>query len=76
MTMGEWLLIIHGSNDSLVDAYKTDANFKDVNIFLLDVYTLFKYSGKLKSLLGTIALNLRVTSVSFIKNYGTRFQNH
>ena len=76
----EWLLIIHCSNHRLelaiADAYKTDVNFKDVDTFLLNVYTLFKNSGKLKSLLGTIALNLGVTSVSFIKNYGTRFQNH
>ena len=53
-----------------------EPNFKNVDIFLLQVYQLFKNSGKLKHLLHTIALNLNVTVMSFVKSHGTRFQNH
>ena len=75
-----WLLVIHCENHRLelaiADVYKMELNLKDVDIFLLQVYQLFKNSGRLKRLLHTIALNLNVTTVSFVKSHGTRFQNH
>ena len=75
-----WLPVIHCANHHLeltiANAYKMEPNFKDVDIFLLQVYQLFKNSGKLKCLLHTIALHLNVTAVSSVKSHGTRFQNH
>ena len=75
-----WLLVIHCANHRLelaiTDAYKMEPNFKDMDIFSLQVYQLFKNSDKLKHFLHTIALNLNVTAVSFVMSHGTRFQNH
>ena len=75
-----WLPVIHCANHHLeltiANAYKMEPNFKDVDIFLLQVYQLFKNSGKLKCLMHTIALHLNMTAVSSVKSHGTRFQNH
>ena len=72
-----WLLVIHCANHRLelaiADAYKMEPNFKDVDIFLLQVYQLFKNGGKLKRLLHTMTLNLNVTAVSFVRSHRTRF---
>ena len=47
-------------------AYTIQPEFKIIKTLLLNIYQLFKNSGKLRQLLTTIALNLGVTFVSFV----------
>ena len=76
----DWLLKIHCANHCLElvigSAYTGQPEFKIVGTFLLYIYQLFKNSGKLRQLLTTIALNLGVTCISFVRSHSTRFQNH
>ena len=50
--------------------------FTEVSEVLLAIYYLTRNSGKVKSLLTKIALELDVVCVAFVKSEGTRFQNH
>ena len=65
-----WLLKIHCANHCLElamgSAYTIQPEFKIIKTLLLNIYQLFKNSGKLRQLLTTIALNLGVTFVSFV----------
>ena len=76
----DWLLKIHCANHYLElaigTAYTGQPKFKIADTLLLDIYQIFKNSGKLRWLLTTIALNLDVTYISFVQSHGTRFQNH
>ena len=78
--MRDWLLVIHCSNHRLElamkDAFLADSAFKDVDKMLLDLYLMCRNSGKVKKLLVSIAIQLDVMFVSFVKSEGTRFQNH
>ena len=76
----DWFLKIHCANHRLElpigSAYADEPKFKIPDNLQLNIYQLFKNSGKLRRLLPTIALNLSVTCVFFIRSHGTRFQNH
>ena len=64
----DWLLKIQCANHRLAigSAYTGQREFKIVDTLLLNIYQLFKNSGKLRQLLTTIALNLCVIWVSFV----------
>ena len=75
-----WLLIIHCVNHRLElavkDGLKEGPAFTEVSEVLLALYYLTRNSGKVKSLVTKIALELDVVYVAFVKSEGTRFQNH
>ena len=76
----EWLMVIHCTNHQLElamkDAFLADAVFKEVNKVLLEMYLITRNSGEVKQLLKSIAMQLDVMYVAFVKSDGTRFQNH
>ena len=75
-----WLLIIHCVNHRLElaikDGFKVDSAFSEICDMLLNMYLLTRNSGKVKSMLIKVALELDVMCVNFVKSEGTRFQNH
>ena len=75
-----WLLVIHCINHRLelaiMDGFKTDAAFSEVNKILLALYLLTLNNGKVKSLLKKIALELDGVCVAFVKSEGTTLHNH
>ena len=76
-----WLLIIHCVNHRLEyckvkDGLKQDPAVTEVSEVLLALYYLTRNSGKVKSLLTKIALDLDVVCVAFVKSEGTKFQDH
>ena len=75
-----WLLIIHCVNHRLElavkDSLKEGPAFTEVSEVLLALYYLTRNSGKVKSLLTKIALELDVVCVAFVKSERTGFLNH
>ena len=75
-----WMLIIHCSNHQLElavkDAFTAQKSFTDIDELLIQIYYMFRNSGKAKRLFTAMALTLDVTCVAFVKAGGTRFQNH
>lgn len=76
----DWLLVVHCANHrlelSISDAFKADKVFTRIDEILINIYYLFKNSGKAKRIILEICLNLGVTFVNFVRGHGTRFQNH
>ena len=76
----DWFLKIHCAYHRLELAigstYTGQPEFQIVDTLLLNIYQLFKSSGKLRRLLTTIALNLGINCISFVRSHYTRFQNH
>ena len=62
--------------DNSLGGLKEGPAFTEVTEVLLALYYLTRNSGKVKSLLTKIALELDVVCVAFVKSEGTRFQNH
>ena len=61
---------------AMKDAFEADSAFKDVDKILPEMYLLTRNSGKVKRLLKSIAMQLNVMFVTYVKSSGTRFQNH
>ena len=76
----EWLMVIHCTNHwlelAMKDAFLADAAFKEVDKVLPEMYLVTRDSGKVKRLLKSIAMQLNVMYVAFVKSDGTCFQNH
>ncbi|KAK6178299.1 hypothetical protein SNE40_013101 [Patella caerulea] len=76
----QWILLIHCSSHRLElamkDAFTTNKQFVEVDDILVQIYYMFRNSGKAKRILTAIALTLGVVCVTFVKASGTRFQNH
>ena len=76
----DWFLKIHCAYHRLElaigSAYTGQPEFQIVDTLLLNIYQLFKSSGKLRRLLTTTALNLGKYCISFVRSHYTRFQNH
>eukprot|EP00112_Aurelia_sp_Birch-Aquarium-sp1_P000486 Seg10468.1 transcript_id=Seg10468.1/GoldUCD/mRNA.D3Y31 product="Zinc finger protein 862" protein_id=Seg10468.1/GoldUCD/D3Y31 len=76
----EWLVTIHCVNHrlelALKDAVKRVAEFDEVDRFYLNVWTLLRNSGKLKSEIKKASQSLNITHYSMPKIHGTRFLSH
>ena len=76
----EWLVKIHCVNHrlelALKDAVKQVAEFDEVDRFYLNVWTLLRNSGKLKSEIKKASQSLNITYYTMPKIHGTRFLSH
>lgn len=76
----EWLVTIHCVNHrlelALKDGVKQVAEFHEVDSFYLNVWSLLRNSGKLKSEIKKASQSLNITYYTMPKIHGTRFLNH
>ncbi|XP_041366721.1 zinc finger protein 862-like [Gigantopelta aegis] len=74
------LLVVHCSLHKLelavADAYKKSSEFKDIDDFMMNLFYLFRNSGKNWRLMLLIAEKLDVNIRRLPKVHGTRFQTH
>lgn len=75
-----WLLVVHCVNHRLElavgDSFKSNGAFKILDEMMVNVFYLFRNSGKNKRIIMRLAGRLSITWISFVNTKGTRFQAH